>query len=222
VLQRLAQVGVPAQGGGAVAGRQLALHQRTVRRFVLGVDLCQSLPLAAGAQQLQLPLTQPFACGLGPRLEARTGQQIAGVGRGDIGAVGGVTLRECGIGTLLKALRIHHDRAFWPQHHLPGLQHDAVVTPQCLACVVRGLSEVGGTGLGLKLWPQRIDHFVPRQPLVGLQAQQLHQLSSAQAGPAVGPQFDTIDGDGEAAEQEGVEAGEGPWRHVGQVDVHAV
>ena len=214
-------MGIPAQCGGSVAGRQFALHQRAVRRLVFRVHLRQPLPLAAGAQQLQLALTQAFAGRLGPGLEAGAGQQVARVGGGRIGTVGGVALRQGRIGTLLEAQRIHHHRALGPQQHLAGLQHDAVVTPQCLARVVGGLSQVGGTGLGFELRPQRIDHFVARQTLARLQAQQLHQLRGAQAGPAVARKFDTVDGHRKAAEQEGVEAGEGPGRHVGRVDVHA-
>ncbi len=221
MLQRLAQVGVPTQGGGSVASRQFALHERPVRRLVFGVDLRQPFPLAAGAQQLQMAFTQTFAGTFGPGFEACPGQQVAWVGGGNVGTVGRVALRQRGVGALLETQRVHHHRTLWPQQHLAALQHDAVVAPQGLARVVGGLAQVGGTGLGFELRPQRIDHLVARQALVRMQAQQLHQLRSAQAGPAFAWQFDAVDGDSKATEKEGVEAVEGTGRHVGRVDVHA-
>ena len=81
-----------------------------MRRFVFRVHLRQPLPLAAGAQQLQLALAQTFAGRFGPGLKTCTGQQVARVGGGSIGTVRGVALRQGGIGTLLEAQRIDHLR----------------------------------------------------------------------------------------------------------------
>jgi hypothetical protein len=206
LLQRLTQVGIPAQCGGTVATRQFALHQSAVRCLVFRIDLRQPLPLAAGAQQLQLALTQTLTDRFSPGFESGTGQQVAHIEGCSVGAVGRVTLRQGSIGTLFEGQRIYHDRALRPKQHLTAMQHYGIVAPQCLARVVSGLSQVGGTRLGFELRPKRIDYLVARQSLTWLQAQQLHQLRGAQTGPAFAAQFNTVNGDGKAAEQESVKA----------------
>ena len=179
-------------------------------RLVFGIKLSQPLPLSADVQQLQLTLAQALAGGLGPRLETGTRQQVAQVTGGCIRAISRVTLRQGGIGALLKVQCIHDHGPIRPQQHFTCLQHDAVMAPQCLPCVVSRLAQVGRPRLRLELRPQGIDHFISSQTLAWLQAQELHQLRGAQAGPSLGRQFDTVDGDRKAAKDEGVEARERP------------
>ncbi len=105
LLQGLAQVRVPAQRGGAVAGVELALHQRAMARLVFGLELRQTFPLGAGAQQLKVARAQPLAGRLGPRFVARAGQHVAGVGLGGLGTGRCIAPGQCGVGPALEVLR---------------------------------------------------------------------------------------------------------------------
>lgn len=155
---------------------------------------------------MQLTLAKPLAGGLDPGFETRTGQQVASVAGGNIGANGRVALPQGGIGELLELQRIDPHRPLGPQQHLTCLQHDTVVAAQRLPCMVGRLAQVGGTGLGFELWPKCVDHFISSQPLARLQAQQLHELRGTQARPALSRQFDAVDRDRKSAEQEGIKA----------------
>ena len=97
LLQRVAQMGIPAQRRGTVAGRELALHQRTVGRLVGRLELHEPVPLGAGAQQLDVAGVQALACELRPRLVACAGKQVAGVGGAALGAFGGVAAGQRGL-----------------------------------------------------------------------------------------------------------------------------
>lgn len=75
-----------------------------------------------------------------------------------------------------------------------------VVPTQRVPHMVHGFTQVGTASIGFKLRPQRIDHQIARQPSMLLQAQQLHQLHGAQAGPAIGRHLGDIDPHREATQ----------------------
>ena len=220
LLQRLTQMGVPAQRGGAVAGLELALHQRAVRALVGGLVLGQLLPLRAGAQQLDVARLQALARGFGPRFVARAGQQVAGVAQGGLGALRSVAPGQRRVGLVLEHVGVDDHLALRPQHHLAALRDERVVAPQRLARVVHRLAQVGRSGLGVELRPQRVDQLLARQPVPGLQAQQLHQMRRAQAGPLLGREFGGADAHREAAEQRHVQGNGRVGRRGDEREVH--
>lgn len=207
-------MGVPAQRRGAVAALQFALHQRTVRGFVGGLDQGQLVPLCTGAQQLEVGRLQTLARGLGPRFVARPGQQVADVVPGRLGTCGGVAPRQRGFGRTREFFGIHHHQPLGPQRHLAALHHDSILPPQRLPRMVGGLAQVGGASLGVELWPQRVDHLLSRQAPPRLQAEQLHQVRGAQAWPALCREFLATDAGRKTAEQVDLQrlGGIGRWR----------
>ena len=89
------------------------------------------------------------------------------------------------------------------------MQQQAVLPAEGLSGVVCGLAQVRRTSIGTELRPQRVDDAITRQTLPRRQAQQLHQLGGAQAGPALGREIGAVDRHREAAQQPDLEAADG-------------
>ena len=102
---------------------------------------------------------------------------------------------------MFETVDIDGDTAVRPQHHLAAVQHQAVVPAECLPGVVCGLAQVGRAGIGLELRPQGVDDAVACHAPLRRQAQQLHQLGRAQAGPALGGYLSAVARHREAAQQ---------------------
>src|SRR5690606_27017504 len=64
-----------------------------------------------------------------------------------------------------------------------------------------GFAQVGRTRIRLELRPQRVNDAIARQATLRSKAQQLHQLSRAQAGPALGGDLRPVDRDREPPQQ---------------------
>jgi hypothetical protein len=197
------QQAVPAQRGGAAAALQRATHQRLARGLVARVVREQALDVAGLAQQRQVLVAQALACGIGPRFVARLGQQLANVKRGRTGALRDVAppclQRRVGSGLEGECVDLH--RAPWKQKAAAAAQHHGPRITERLACMVRGLAQVGAPRLGVEVRPQRVDHLFVQQAATGLQRQQLHQFRSAAAAPAVDGSCVAIDRQREAAEK---------------------
>lgn len=201
LLQRLAQMRVPAQRGSAVARLQLALHQRAMRRLVGGLELRQLLPLRTGTQQVDITGVHAFAGNFRPGFVATAWEQVAGVLPRGLRAFGGIAPGQCGFGPARERLRIDHQRAVRPERQLAALHNERIVAPQGLTGVVRRLAQVGGSGLGLELRPQRVDDLVARHAVSRLKAQQLHEVRRPQAGPALRRNSVRTDAHREASQQ---------------------
>ena len=199
-------MGIPTDRSRPVAGREFQRHQRAVGGFVGRFFLRQPLPLSARAQQLDEACAQAFPRRLGPCLVRRAGQEVTAVFAGGLLAGRRVAAGQRGLRTKVERVGVDADRPPRPQGDLAPLQHDAIVSAQRLPCVMRRLAQVGGTGLGVELRPQRIDDLVTGQPVSRPEAQQLDQMGGAKAGPPVGRQFDAVDGGRELAQQAHLEA----------------
>lgn len=183
--ERGAEFAVPADRGMAVAVGEGGAHQLAVGGLVGGLGLDEPCPRAAVPQEFPIARAEVLAPGLCPLLVQRVGQQVAGVGGGNLGAHVGVVSTQCGRGGAFEAVDVGLYLPRGKEEHAPAPEHHGVVVAQCLPGMMRGLPQVRRAGRGIEVRPQRVDDLITQTLLIAGQREQLHEFGGASQRPAV-------------------------------------
>jgi hypothetical protein len=176
-------------------------HQGARGLLVGGVFFGQPIPQRSGAQHVEVAPAQAGARLDRPGLVEVVWQEVASIQirRRAANSLVGATqpsLRSC-----LEPLDVRLHSGIGPRHEHAAVIDDRPLVTDREPGEVQGLSKVGAGGLGLALGPERLHDLSPMHPMAGGEREQLHDVGGAAAAPCVARDRDTVDRDGEPAEE---------------------